>query len=145
MRVAAPVTKLVMTAVYGHPLEQRPLHRHRTEDAQDYLDRPGRLEGSMREQPVEAERDPQHSQMVHAHQQTQLKPTEPMPPQKRDSGDQPKEGKDDREQNRDPRSQGDSFWTHVGIDSASGFVSRASTPGRLAISCEPETWTKIWR
>jgi len=68
-------------AVLRHPLQERPLHGHRTEDAQHELDEAVGLEGAVREQAVKADRDAQSRQDVHAQQQAQIDPVKAPVPQ----------------------------------------------------------------
>ena len=57
VRVALLVGVRVVLAVVGDPVHDRALHRHRAEDRDRVLHRFVGLERTVRQQPVEAERD----------------------------------------------------------------------------------------
>ena len=97
VRVALLVGVRVVLAVVGHPRHHRALHGERAEDRERVLDRLEGLERAVREQPVEAERDPVAADHVHDQHHRQVAPVDQLVPEQDDGEDEP----DEREQ--DPR------------------------------------------
>ena len=64
----------MVLAVDGHPLEQRPLDRHRAQHRQQRAHHTGRLEAAVGEQPVIADGDPQPRERVGDRQHKQVLP-----------------------------------------------------------------------
>src|SRR3954454_8457402 len=59
MRIARLVRERVVLSVVGHPLRDRALHRHATQNSEHGLHRCACLEAAMREVAVEADRRPE--------------------------------------------------------------------------------------
>ena len=73
-------------------LSNGPLDGHRAEDGPDETHPRVGLEGTVDEQPVEADRDAQRRQDVHAEQQAQVGPVETPTPQKNGAAITPSNG-----------------------------------------------------
>ena len=86
VRVAGLIRERVVLAVVGHPLRERPLHRHAAEDRERRLDRLARLEAAVREVAVEADRRPEGADDVEAGEEREVEPVE------RDAPEQPHRG-----------------------------------------------------
>ncbi len=101
VRVARLVGERVMLAVVGHPLRQRPLHRHAAEDRQHRFDRLARLEAAVGEVTVEADRRPKGADDVKADEQREIDPVEGDAPEQAHRREDPERRHDDGDQRHD--------------------------------------------
>ncbi len=88
--IARLVGERVVLAVVGHPLRERPLHRHAAEDRERRLHRGARLEAPVREVAVEADRRPEGADDVHAGEDREVAPVEARRPR---GGPSPRAGR----------------------------------------------------
>jgi hypothetical protein len=98
MNVLVGVRVLVVDPVVRDPPQQRPLDRHRPEDGQCQLERPGRLERAVREEPVKSDRNPEAGQEVHRREDGQLRTVNAPSPEQDDGGDEATQGENDGSQ-----------------------------------------------
>ena len=92
VRVALLVGVRVVLAMVGDPIHDRTLNRERTEHRQAVLDPGVGLEGTVRQQPMEAKRHAGGAQHVHHDHDPDVSPVDHRVPQQDDRGDHPKEG-----------------------------------------------------
>ena len=95
VRVALLVGVRVVLAVIRDPVDDRALHGEHPEIREDVLGRLVRLEGTMGQHPVEADRDADPAEEVHQHEDGDVGPAEPATPQKRDRSGGHGEGDED--------------------------------------------------
>src|SRR5579875_62300 len=100
MRVRRRITVLMVTTVHGDPLEHWPLHGHRAKNGPEEFHPCVCLKGTVDEQAVEADRDPQSGKKVHSQQEAEVGPTEPPAPQEKRSSDQAQQRHGDGEKSR---------------------------------------------
>ncbi len=105
VRVAVVVTVLVVQAVQADPGDHRPLKAHGAADREEPLDRPVRLEGPVREQPVEADRDAEHGGQVHDDQQADVHPRDAPQDAEHDRRHHPDDGECHADECADAREQ----------------------------------------
>ncbi len=101
MRIPLRVRETVMPAVIRHPAHQRPLDRQRPHHRQRELQRPLRLEGTMREMAMETDRDAMAADVIHRHHQPQIQPRDTPAPGQGHRGDQRHKRHRDEQQQRD--------------------------------------------
>jgi hypothetical protein len=87
VRIPLVVGVRVVLAVVCDPVQQRPLDGHRAEHGERVLDRLGRLEGAVREHPVEADGHAESGQHVHDGKDGQVGRADDAVPQQQDRGD----------------------------------------------------------
>lgn len=82
MGIAFLIAFLVVMTMVSDPAEQRTLDRHATENPEQGSDWAGRLERSMREKAMEADRNSQAGQGVHDQHHGEMRPAEQAAPTK---------------------------------------------------------------
>jgi hypothetical protein len=92
--VAGTVGEGVVLAVVRDPRDDRPLDGGRPQGGEDALDERRRLEGSVREQPVEAHRDAQAREDVHDQEDEDVVPAQPFAPDLPGHDQQAEDGQD---------------------------------------------------
>ncbi len=105
VRIAGLVGQRVVLAVIGHPLRDRPLHRHAAEDRERGLHRRTRLEALVREVAVEADRRPERADDVERSEEHEIDPMEtdtPKQAHRRDDAERRNDHGDERHDLADP-------------------------------------------
>jgi hypothetical protein len=105
-----------MLAVIRDPGVDRTLHRHRAEDREEVLDRLEGLEGTMGQEPVEADRDPRGRGHVHGQEDRQVGGGDDLVPEEDDRREDGNERDQDREQIDDLVQDGHLMLSHGGED-----------------------------
>ena len=113
MRILRLVAVLMMPAVQGDPFQDGPLDGHRAEHSQDELHDPIGFKGSVREQPVVTDGNPQRGEDVHAKQNRQVDPVKAPAPNGNGGCHQADKGHDDCQQVDNPQAQRDASGRRV--------------------------------
>ena len=143
VRVAGPVGERVVLAVVGDPLGERPLHRHAPENRPQGTERGARLEALVREEPVEADGDPQPAGDVEPREQHEVDRAHAAVPEQPDGGDEPErrhdDGHDPGELARDARPLADGLDPrHAGSSNGRPRTSCMSRIARVLNSASQE-------
>ena len=113
VRITLLVGVGVMLAMVGDPGIDRALHRHRPGDREEVFDRLEGLERAVGEQPVEADRDAEGREHVHAEEQGEVERGHDLVPEQDDRRDRRQKRDDHCEQVHDLVQQGHLVLRHA--------------------------------